>query len=328
MDAGARADGPDPVPEAAERSPAGERAPAAAPGTAAPGRARGDRAGARGGRGPRLRPRSAGSTRGPRDGGARDAAGARQPGGRARARGTGERAVARANEAPAGGASPAGGRRPGRQGADRAGRRGGRRAAPAQAGPALAQLRATATAAAEAALGGSGWAPLVRPQVVEQLEATFARYAGLDAAGLEQALREGAPGATAASALLEPVAEQVKEAVEEGLPDDAPPSAEDVAGGVVGAVKGLLFKKRAGASAATGRPARRPPPPGRGQPLSGPIAARMGEALGDGFSDVQVHTDVGAGRMAGGSTRAPSPSAPTSRSPRASSGRARWRGTR
>ena len=35
MDAGARADGPDPVPEAAERSPV-ERAPVAAPGTAAP----------------------------------------------------------------------------------------------------------------------------------------------------------------------------------------------------------------------------------------------------------------------------------------------------
>ena len=99
---------------------------------------------------------------------------------------------------------------------------------------ALAQLRATATAAAESALAGSGWAPLVRPQVVEQLEATFARYAAFDAAALEQALREGAAGATAASALLELVAQQVKEAVEEGLPDDAPPSAEDLAGGVIG----------------------------------------------------------------------------------------------
>ena len=165
---------------------------------------------------------------------------------------------------------------------------------------ALAQLRATATAAAESALAGSGWAPLVRPNVVEQLEATFARYSGLDAAGLEQALREGAPGATAASALLEPVAEQVKEAVEEGLPDDAPPSAEDLAGGVIGAVKGLLFKKRGGASAATGDPLAVRRRLGRGQPLSGPVAARMGEALGDGFSDVQVHTDVGAGRIAGG----------------------------
>ena len=165
---------------------------------------------------------------------------------------------------------------------------------------ALAQLRATATAAAEAALGGSGWAPLVRPQVVEQLEASFARYAGLDAAGLERALREGAAGATTASALLEPVAEQVREAVAEGLPDDAPPSAEDLAGGVIGAVKGLLFKKRSGASGATGDPAAVRRRLGRGQPLSGPVAARMGEALGDGFSDVQVHNDVGAGRLAGG----------------------------
>ena len=65
-------------------------------------------------------------------------------------------------------------------------------------------------------------------------------------------------------------------------------------------MKSLLFKKRGGASAATGDPLAVRRRLGRGQPLSGPVAARMGEALGDGFSDVQVHTDVGAGRMAGG----------------------------
>jgi hypothetical protein len=214
--------------------------------------------------------------------------------------------VARAGEAPPGEAAPAGGAEP----AAGAGANAKALIVPDDAAAvephqlkraqALAQLRATATAAAESALAGSGWAPLVRPNVVEQLEATFARYAALDAAGLEQALREGAAGATAASALLEPVAEQVKEAVEEGLPDDAPPSAEDLAGGVIGAVKGLLFKKRGGASAATGDPLAVRRRLGRGQPLSGPVAARMGEALGDGFSDVQVHTDVGAGRIAGG----------------------------
>ena len=305
MDAGARADGPDLVAEAAEPA-ALDRAPAA-PGSPAPAApARRSRAAFAAGAVPT--PASLGAVR---PGGARErrctGSSATTATRRSRARSRRRRAVRRraAPRPPPGPrplpVPPPPGCRPGRQGPDRPRRRGRRRAAPAQARPgagAAAQPRPPPPPSPRSA--ASGWAPLVRPQ--------GGRAARGDVRALRRARRRR-PGAGAPRGrgrarpprprCSSPSPTRSRRRSRRACPTTRRRAAEDLAGGVVGAVTGLLFKKRSGASGATGDPPAVRRRLGRGQPLPGPVAARMGEALGDGFADVQVHTDVGAGRLAG-----------------------------
>ena len=167
-------------------------------------------------------------------------------------------------------------------------------------GPFLSEMRNAVKAAAESALSGSGWAPLLRGRAMQELESRMQSYAGLDAAGLEAAIKREVPeaaGASSAAALIAPVAQAVKAEVAEALPQEEPPAAE-LAGSLLGAVKGLLFKRRRGGSADADDPLSVRARLGAGEALPGGVAARMSSVLGDGFGDVRIHTDPGAARMA------------------------------
>jgi hypothetical protein len=167
-------------------------------------------------------------------------------------------------------------------------------------GPFVAQLRGAVKTAGESALSGSGWGTLMRPAAMSQLESRLQGYEKLDAGGLEAAIKAEAPGAagaTTAAALIPPVAQAVSAAVTEGLPKEAPPAAE-LAGGLLGAVKGLFFKRRDGGGPTPEDPLAVREELGPGEPLPGGVSARIGGVLGDSFSDVRIHTDAKAARMA------------------------------
>ena len=166
----------------------------------------------------------------------------------------------------------------------------------------LAALRAAVTATASAILG-----PLWLPQGCPHIEQWFARNAGLDAPSLER-LAQRYAGITANSAAdyLPPICARLADGIRrwsEGANVDADltaaglPAAAAAAQGSSVSATGPAARGKHAPGSEPDSPARIAAELGEGRPLEGG-AARVAAALGGDASDVRIHTDAQAARLA------------------------------
>jgi hypothetical protein len=160
----------------------------------------------------------------------------------------------------------------------------------------LSQLRSQVEAAANAELGPV-WAALGCPYI----EQVFSRYASADAATVERTVKKYAPetaSATNAAGYFGPVVARVRRGVsawkETGeLPGDA---AKIVPQGAAASPDEVASQADPQAQRT---PSAKPTPiPGAGEPLDAGTARRMGDAMGEDFTGVRVHTGPEAARLA------------------------------
>jgi hypothetical protein len=179
----------------------------------------------------------------------------------------------------------------------------------------LSESRSASSAAAEDAMAGSLWAPLMRPQVNQRLESYFGVYSGQDAATLEQTVRQqvpGAGGATSASAFVPLIAGQVRTSVADGMPkDDTGKGILDAGAAAISGIAqtvrdkladigSIFFKAGPGGARRDADPRVVKTALGEGQGLSGGVRSRMESAFGQDFSRVRVHTGTRAAALSAG----------------------------
>ena len=162
----------------------------------------------------------------------------------------------------------------------------------------LAELRAAITAAANEELGPV-WLVLGCPYI----ERYFAKYADMSAAQVERTLRKYAPqaaSATSASVYIPIVTARVRVGVREWVSTgELPPDVAAAAPGAVSAARDAAAPEQA---------ARKPAEPGSpmafraalgpGQSLDQSVATWAGDAYGESFADVRVHTGAIGHRLA------------------------------
>jgi hypothetical protein len=159
-----------------------------------------------------------------------------------------------------------------------------------------AAVRAAIAGAVSEAASGTPWTP---PSDVE-LDVQLAPYSGLDAAGLEQAVKRDAPAAadaTTAAGMIPPIGARTRAAAQaeisaaaEQVPDVATQVAQGAASILRGIVSILLKRRgdRRGLPPALGDIVRRLGP---GQPLDGGVRAQLEPAIGGDLAGVRVHAD-------------------------------------
>jgi hypothetical protein len=185
----------------------------------------------------------------------------------------------------------------------------------------LAQLKTAVCQTADEALAGTIYSAVGCPYI----ERWFAYYSGQDSGHVERALQRFVPETAqvaSAQACIPLVTQRVRRGIDgwlttgevvgvpEGAADLLPadPGAlagQTAAGGMMSGaaqllsgVGALLFKRRQDSQEVAADPATTQSQLGSGQPLPGGLRHRMAAAFGADFSQVRVHTDADAGRMA------------------------------